>query len=272
MNFNKKILVFIYFSFIFDCFSQKNSDFYNFYGENYKNYAFKVGEKSKYKFSYGQSNKKGILTAGYGEIEVLGITNIDNSTCFKIQAKGGTTKLFDFFYEVDDLFESHIDTKNLTSLKFKRNVHEHNYKANQIVLFDRKNNYAHTSDFRNSKEGGMKISNNTQDMLSALFASRNIPNENLLINDTIHLEIFNLEKNNIFPTYFIPIKKETIKTKIGKLKTIKCKVFVKKSRIFSDKNSTYIWLTDDYRHLPVKVETPIRVGSIYIEILSVENL
>ena len=53
----------------------------------------------------------------------------------------------------------------------------------------------------------MKISNNTQDMLSALFASRNIPNENLLINDTIHLEIL-IWKNNIFPTYFIPIKKK----------------------------------------------------------------
>ena len=69
----------------------KNSDFYNFYGENYKNYAFKVGEKAKYKFSYAKVIK-GILTAGYGEIEVLGITNID-TTCFKIQAKGGTTKL-----------------------------------------------------------------------------------------------------------------------------------------------------------------------------------
>ena len=173
-------------------FYKKTVIFIIFAGKIIKITHLKVGEKSKYKFSYGQSNKKGILTAGYGEIEVLGITNIDNSTCFKIQAKGGTTKLFDF-YEVDDLFESHIDTKNLTSLKFKRNVHEHNYKANQIVLFDRKNNYAHTSDFRNSKEGGMKISNNTQDMLSALFIS-DIPNENLLINDTIHLEIFNLKK------------------------------------------------------------------------------
>ncbi|MBH75893.1 MAG: hypothetical protein CMP68_01850 [Flavobacteriales bacterium] len=272
INFYKKILLFIYFMSIFGCFSQKNNEFYDFYNKKHKNLAFKVGEKAKYKFSYGQSNKKGILTAGYGQIEVVGISNIDNSSCFKVQAKGGTTKLFDFFYEVDDLFESHIETKNLTSLKFKRNIHEHNYKANQVVLFDRKNNYANTSDFRNSRKGGLKISNNTQDMLSALFASRNIPNENLLINDTIHLEIFNLEKNNIFPTYFVPINKETIKTKIGKLRTIKCKIFVEKSRIFSDKNSTYIWLTDDYRHLPVKVETPIRVGSIYIEILSVENL
>ena len=218
MNLYKKKWIIISFLFFFNCFSQEKDIFYDFFNKNHKKYSFKVGEKAKYKFSYGQSNKKGILTAGYGEIEVLDISNFNNSSCFRIQATGGTTKLFDFFYEVDDLFESYIDTENLTSLKFKRNIHEHNYKANQLALFDREHNYVETLDFRNSTEKKIKTSKYTQDMLSALFACRNIPNEDLLINDTVHLEIFNLEKNNIFSTFFVPIKKEVLKKKSREIK------------------------------------------------------
>ncbi len=272
MFFLKKIFFFFFFIALFSCFSQKTGKYDNFFSKNDKKLAFFVGEKTKYKFSYGKSNKKGFITAGYGQFEVKNITNLRGSDCFYIKASGGSTKLFSLFYEVKDVFEAYLDSSKLVSLKFARDVHEHNYKAIQEVSFFRKSNYAKSKNLKTKSEKKTKISQHTQDMLSALFASRTIPNNNIILNDTVFLEIYNLEKNKIFPTYFIPIKKETIYTEIGKLKTIKCKIHTEKSRIFSEKNSTYIWVTDDHRHLPVKLETPIQVGSIYIEILSVENL
>ena len=272
MFFLKKILFFLCFLSFFYCFSQKTSNYYDFYSKNHKNSSFLLGEKVKYKFSYGKSNKKGFLTAGYGQFEVKNITNLRGTDCFYINASGGATKLFSIFYEVRDVFEAYLDSSQLVSLKFIRNVHEDNYKANQEVSFFRKSNYAKSRNLNTGHIKKTKISKHTQDMLSALFASRAIPNENIILNDTIFLEIYNLEKNKIFPTYFIPIKKETIHTKIGKLQTIKCKINTEKNRIFPEKSLTYIWVTDDNQHLPVKLETPIKVGSIYIEILSVENL
>ena len=272
MFFFNKISFFICFFFFFICFSQKNVKYYDFYNKNATKSSFLLGEKTKYKFSYGKSNKKGFLTAGYGQFEVKNITKIREKECFYIKASGGSTKLFSLFYEVNDSFEAYLDSSKLTSLKFIRDIHEHNYKANQEVSFFRESNYAKSENLKTKVRKTSKISKHTQDMLSALFACRTIPNKNIILKDTIFLEIYNLEKNQILPTYFIPIKKETINTKIGELKTIKCKIHTKKSRIFSDKNETYIWVTDDYRHLPVKLETPIKVGSIYIEILSVENL
>ncbi len=272
MIFFNKISFFICFFVFFNSFSQKNSKYYDFYNENVIKSSFLLGEKTKYKFSYGKSNKKGFLTAGYGQFEVKNITKIRGKECFYIKASGGSTKLFSLFYEVNDSFEAYLDSSKLTSLKFIRDVHEHNYKTNQEVSFFRESNYAKSENLKTKVQKTSKISKYTQDMLSALFACRAIPNTQITLNDTVFLEIYNLEKNEIFPTYFIPIKKETIDTKIGELKTIKCKIHTKKSRIFSDKNATYIWVTDDYRHLPLKLETPIKVGSIYIEILSVENL
>ncbi len=270
--FLKKIAIFTCFFSFFYCFSQKNSNYYDFKLKKEKNQAFSLGEKTKYKFSYGKSNKKGILTAGYGEFEVKSISKVRGRDCFYIKGSGGSTKLFSIFYEVNDVFETYLDSENLVSLKFTRNVHEDKYKAEQQVSFFRKSNYAKSENLKTGAQKKTKISKHTQDMLSALFASRTIPNENIILNDTIFLEIYNLEKNKIFPTYFVPVKKETIDTKIGKLKTIKCKIHTEKNRIFPEESSTHIWVTDDLNHLPVKLETPIKVGSIYIEILSVENL
>ena len=46
---------------------------------------------------------------------------------------------------------------------------------------------------------------------------------------------------------------------------------LKKIEFFWEK-TCFVWVTNDDRHIPIKVESPIKVGSIYIEILSVENL
>ena len=86
-------------------------------------------------------------------------------------------------------------------------------------------------------------------------------------------EILNLEKSKLFDSYIVPIKKEIINTKcFKKTKSIKCHVHVEKNRIFSGKDATYIWVTDDKYHIPLKVETPIQVGSIYIELIHSEYL
>ena len=269
---SKKIALLLFFIPLFGLFSQNKSKYHDFYLKKSKKPAFLLGEKVKYRFSYGKSNKKGIITAGYGQFEVKKIINLRGSDCYYIKGSGSSTKLFSIFYEVNDVFESYLDTSKLVPLKFYRNIHEDKYKAKQLASFIRESNYVETTNLINQEKKHLKTSKYTQDILSALFASRNIVNENINLNDTVFIEIFNLEKHKITPSYFVPIKKETIKTKIGTLKTIKCKIKTEKSRIFSAKNSTYIWVTDDQRHLPVKLETPIRVGSIYIEILSVENL
>ncbi len=267
----KNLLFFIYLSFFYS-FSQKNSTFSNFEDKKMKKIDFFERESIKYKFSYGKSNKKGIITAGYGKIEVLGIEKINGRDCLKLKASGNSSKLFSLFYEVNDVFVSYLDTMELISLKFSRNIHEDKYKAKQEVYFNRDLNYANCENLITKEHSKEKISNYTQDVLSALFACRNIPNKSIILNDTTLLEIFDLEKKKLLDTYFIPIQIETLNTKIGKIETIKCEIKTEKNRIFSGKKPAFVWVTNDEKHIPIKVESPIKVGSIYIEILSVENL
>ena len=196
---------------------------------------------------------------------------INGRDCLKLKASGKSSKLFSLFYEVNDVFESYLDTIELVSLKFSRNIHEDKYKAKQEVYFNRHLNYASCENLITKDYSKEKISNYTQDVLSHTFTCRNIPNKSIALNDTTLLEIFNLEKKKILNTYFIPLRLETINTKIGKIEAIKCMIKLKKIEFFWEK-TCFVWVTNDDRHIPIKVESPIKVGSIYIEILSVENL
>jgi hypothetical protein len=45
-----------------------------------------------------------------------------------------------------------------------------------------------------------------------------------------------------------------------------------KGSIFDGGEKMTIWVTDDANHIPVRVETPIVVGSVKIDLMSYENL
>ena len=247
------------------CFSQKTNKYYKF--EQNKNQSFGLNEVLQYKFSYGKSDSKGFLTGGYGSLEVNGLIKKDTITAYKIEAKGKTTKIFSLFFKVEDFFSTYLDKSTLLTHQFARSIKEGTYEKNQRATFDRKNNIVVTD------KDTLPINPYTHDVLSALYACRAIPNDQIVINDTINVQIFNLEKSKLFDSYIVPIKKEIINTKcFKKTKSIKCHVHVEKNRIFSDKDATYVWVTDDKYHIPLKVETPIKVGSIYIELIDTENI
>ena len=62
-----------------------------------------------------------------------------------------------------------------------------------------------------------------------------------------------------------------IETKFGTIKTIKCAPLLEKGRMFRDKYGAYVWVTADNMHIPVKLEIPILVGSIYVTLTKHEN-
>jgi hypothetical protein len=66
--------------------------------------------------------------------------------------------------------------------------------------------------------------------------------------------------------------KETIKTKYGKFRTIKIKPLLLKGTIFEGGESMIVWVTDDDNHIPVRIESPIVVGKVKIDLMSHENL
>ena len=84
--------------------------------------------------------------------------------------------------------------------------------------------------------------------------------------------------------YIHYIGRETIKTKYGKFNAIKLKPLLLKGNVFEDdekllEGSVFegsekmtIWITDDSNHIPVRIESPIAVGRVKVDLMQYENL
>ena len=72
--------------------------------------------------------------------------------------------------------------------------------------------------------------------------------------------------------YIHYIGKETVKTRYGKFNAIKLKPLLIKEGVFDGGEKMTIWITDDQNHIPVRIESPITVGSIKVDLMQYENL
>jgi hypothetical protein len=76
----------------------------------------------------------------------------------------------------------------------------------------------------------------------------------------------------VFEMYIRYLGKETVKTKYGKFKAIKFKPLLIKGTIFEGGEKMTVWVSDDKNHVPLRVESPISVGSVKVDMISYRNL
>lgn len=226
-----------------------------------RNTTFKAGEKVSYTVFYA-------VAGIYVNAGVATFTNtleiLNNKPVYHIVGEGNTNSSYDFIYKVRDRYETYVDTSTLQALKFIRNVNENGYKKYQNVTFNKTANTAVTND------GLFKVPECVQDVVSAVFYSRNIDFSKLRVNDRIAFSMF--LDNEVHDMYIRYLGRETVKTKYGKFNTIKFKPLLIKGTIFEGGEKMTVWVTDDDNHIPVRIESPIVVGKVKIDMMKYENL
>ena len=78
--------------------------------------------------------------------------------------------------------------------------------------------------------------------------------------------------NEVFNMYVRYLGKETVKTKYGKFRAIKFKPLLLKGTIFEGGEKMTVWVSDDENHVPVRIESPIVVGKVKVDMMSSKNL
>lgn len=225
-----------------------------------RNTAFSKGEKITYKVFYTLG-----AYIGAGECTFTTILETFNRRpVYHIIGEGSTYPFYDNFFKVRDKYETFIDTATMQPLKFIRNIDEGGYKKHEDVTFNKTTNTAITND------GVFKIPACIQDVVSAIFYARNIDFNKYKPGDKIPFAMF-LDKE-VFEMYIRYIGKETVKTKYGKFKAIKFKPLLVKGTIFEGGEKMTVWVSDDANHIPVRIESPISVGSIKVDMISRSNL
>src|SRR6266540_1239580 len=226
-----------------------------------KNTAFLAGEEISYTVYYAVA---GIyIDAGNATFTNV-LEKMNNRPVYHVSGVGKTNPSYDWIFKVRDKYESFIDTATLQPQKFLRNVDEGGYKKYENITFNRNANTAVTT------EGVFKVPDCVQDVLSAIYYARNIDFGKYKPNDRIPFSLFlDNEVSNMYIRY---LGKETVKTKYGKFKAIKFKPLLLKGTIFEGGEKMTVWVSDDANHIPIRIESPIIVGSIKIDMMQYKNL
>ena len=226
-----------------------------------RNTAFKAGEKVTLSVYYAVA---GIFVDAGTATFTNTIETLNNKPVYHIIGEGKTNSSYDFLYKVRDRYETYIDTMTMQPLKFIRNVNEGGHKIYQNVTFNKTANTAVTTN------GVFKVPACVQDVVSSVFYARNIDFSKLQPNDKITFSMF--LDNEVFNMYIRYLGKEVVKTKYGKFHTIKFKPLLIKGTIFEGGENMTVWVTDDLNRIPVRIESPISVGKVKIDMMGHENL
>lgn len=226
-----------------------------------KNRAFQAGETVTMKVFYSAAG----IYIGAGEATfVTNLERYNGKTTYHCVGDGKSYPFFDNFFKVRDRYESYIDTATLLPVKFIRNVDEGGYKIYNNVSFNHEANTAVTTN------GVFKTTSCIQDVVSAIYYARNIEFEKYKVGDKIPFDMF--LDDEVYHLYLRYLGKEKVKTKYGKFNAIKFKPLLIKGTIFQGGEKMTAWISDDPNHLLLRVESPISVGSIKVDMFGYRNL
>ncbi|MEO7532920.1 MAG: DUF3108 domain-containing protein, partial [Ferruginibacter sp.] len=226
-----------------------------------KNTAFQAGESITMKVFY---NSLGMYIGAGEATFTTSLERFNGKTVYHCVGDGKSYSFFDNFFRVRDRYETYIDTSNLLPLKFIRNVDEGGYKIYNNVTFNQSTGTAV------STKGVFKTPNCIQDVISAIYYARNINFDSYKAGDKIPFDMF--LDDEVYHLYIKYLGKETVKTRYGKFKAIKFKPLLIKGTMFEGGEKMTVWVSDDANHLPLRVESPISVGSIKVDMYGYKNL
>jgi hypothetical protein len=225
------------------------------------NTAFRSGEQIQFQIFY--SVVGAYILAGDATFTCVQ-EKMNNKPVYHIEGVGNSNSKYDFIFKVRDKYESWIDTTNFLPLKFNRKVSEGKFKKTETITFN------HTRNKATSTNKTYDIPKCVQDVLSATYYARNINFDKMNIGDKVNFSMtIDDEIHNMYIKY---MGKETVKTRYGKFNSIKFKPLLIKGTIFEGGEKMTVWVSDDANRLPLRVNSPITVGSVKVDMMGYRNL
>jgi hypothetical protein len=216
---------------------------------------FNVGETLTYDVSWSSYLIAGTATATVKEKRASA-----NSTAYYIVAEGRPTplvsKLYSLYYKLDTLVDSYTLLSHRGSV-YSEEGRRHRYKTTEFdraakkVFFEYKSDTVVKADFATSAV--------TQDALSAFYVLRTMP---LKPGDHMTMPVSDDGLNYL--AAFDVLASERVKTPAGEVPATRVRVSVVDDRQRPVGRNVAIWISDDRRHLPVKLQAELPVGSFVL--------
>ncbi len=210
---------------------------------------YAVGERLEYDVRFGR------LHVGSGSMEVVGIEGVRGRetwhTVFQVRAGN-------FFYRVNDQFESWIDRYTGNSLRFKQNLNEGRRDVERI--FDM---FPERSAFLEQGDTLEKSVRSPLDDGSFLYFLRTIP---LVVGETYTFERYFRPDRN--PVTIRVLRRERVSVPAGDYDAIVVQPVIKTKGIFSENGHAEVWLADDSSRIMLQMKSGLSFGSINLYLTS----
>ena len=225
------------------------------------NISFNGNEQVQFKIFY---NIIGLYVDAGTASFTTSIAKINNKPVYHIVGLGTSNPSYDWIFRVRDRYETYIDTSTLKPYRFVRHVEEGGYRKDELV------NFNHDERKANSAKGSIDVPACIQDVLSAVYYARNIDFSKRAIGEKIPFSMFiDDEVHNLYIRY---LGKEVVKTKYGIFRAIKFKPMLIGGTVFKGGELMTVWVSDDGNHLPLRIESPISVGSVKVDMMKYKNI
>ncbi|MBI5181844.1 MAG: DUF3108 domain-containing protein [Nitrospirae bacterium] len=225
-----------------------------------KPFPFAVGEKFTFDITWMG------ISAGTATLEVFQKARHKENDVYHIISTAKSSDFISMFYPVDDKLETFVDAKEVYPYLLKVRQREGRHKSDKEIEFDQVNHKAY---FRKlgSKEEVFDIPPKIQDALSCYYYFRTL--DNIKIGKSIFIDTF--ESKKTWQLEVQALGKERIKTPVGEFDTIKLKPLLKFKGLFVHKGDVFLWVTDDYRKMPVQIKSKVVIGHFTATLIEVEN-
>lgn len=215
---------------------------------------WRVGERAEYDIRFTSAR------VGTGSMEVMGIVPIRGREAWHTQfrLKGGN-----FFYKVNDVYESWTDITNLASLRYHQDQEGSVDREKKFEIFPDKQVFIEQTGkgaFATMEQESVK---NPLDDGSFLYFIRTVPLE--------------VGKTYTFHRYFRPdrnpvtikvLRKEKVRVPAGEFDAIVLQPIIKTRGIFSEEGEAQVWLSDDPSRIMLQMKSKLKIGSINLYLKS----
>ena len=195
--------------------------------------------------------------AGQATLDLLPTSN---PKVWQIRSQAWCSGFFQSVYPVEDTVVSFINIRGIYPLKFQKILHEGSYHAHLQAEYDQQKHVLKTLDT------SISIEPFTHDVLSAFYYIRT---QSLTVGRSFELAAVSGKKK--YGLRVLCLREETVEVPAGEFPCVVVEPVLKEDGLFKARGKLWIWLTRDSRHLPVKMESKIPVGSIKAELVRVTN-
>jgi hypothetical protein len=214
-------------------------------------WAFTIPEKLVYDLTWTG------VSAGTATLEV---SNSNGVT--KLVSTAHSADWVSAFYKVDNRVESLLKNGKPEALiglpeNYRIKLREGRHKRDRELNFDHSNLKVTFIDHRGKEKKTYRIGENTFDPLSSFYSVRTLP---LVVGKSVYVNIFDSKK--FWRVEVQVLRKEKVRTSLGRFNTVVIKPLMQSEGLFNRKGDMYIWLTDDVKRIPVKMQTKVAIGSI----------